>query len=218
MLQVAGLALADRFYACQCLPSPTRLPPVTSAAPSWSSSWLLSSIRRELPPNLMLKYVNKTMQMSGTTRCGGCGCGCGSSYRLRILRQLALSMRIPSSSLMCGNRAVRAAKSSQASYNNKQPRGVELRTWRTGGGGEGAAGDRRLTGHTYLPTYHVCVAWENEQKVEWNKIGRLAGVHIYYVVLEGGQGGGGGGGGKKHSTRAECEQRVRTFWLTSYAM
>lgn len=40
-----------------------------------------------------------------------------------------------------------------------------------------------------IPTCHVCVAWENEQKVEWNKIGRLAGVHIYYVVLEGGQGG-----------------------------
>lgn len=183
-----------------CLP--TSLPPVTSAS-WWSSSWLLSSIRRELPPNLMLKYVNKTMQMSGSTRCGGCGCG--SSYRLRILRQLALSMRIPSSSLMCG-RAVRAAKSSQASYNNKQPRGVELRTWRR------RRSRRQATDRAY---YLPCVAWENEQKVEWNKIGRLAGVHIYYLVLEGWQG---EEGGKKHSTRAECEQRVRTFWLTSYAM
>lgn len=124
----------------------------------------------------MLKYVNKTMQMSGTTRCGGCGCG--SSYRLRILRQLALSMRIPSSSLMCGNRAVRAAKSSQASYNNKQPRGVELRTWRTGGGGEGAAGDRRLTGHTYLP--NMCV-WRERMSRKSSEI-KSAGWQAYIFI------------------------------------
>lgn len=118
------------------------------------------------------------MQMSGTSRCGGCGCGCGSSYRLRILRQLALSMRIPSSSLMCGNRAVRAAKSSQASYNNKQPRGVELRTWRTGGGGEGAAGDRRLTGHTYLPT--MCV-WRERMSRKSSEI-KSAGWQAYIFI------------------------------------
>lgn len=118
------------------------------------------------------------MQMSGSTRCGGCGCGCGSSYRLRILRQLALSMRIPSSSLMCGNRAVRAAKSSQASYNNKQPRGVELRTWRTGGGGEGAAGDRRLTGHTYLPT--MCV-WRERMSRKSSEI-KSAGWQAYIFI------------------------------------
>lgn len=117
MLQVAGLALADRFYACQCLqPLRHRRPPIfLSSAPATSSSvWLLSSIRRELPPNLMLKYVNKTMQMSGSARGGRC------SLRLRVLRQLALSMRIPSSSLMCANSQVRRSQAKHLTIINKR--------------------------------------------------------------------------------------------------
>lgn len=127
----------------------------------------------------MLKYVNKTMQMSGTTRCGGCGCGCGSSYRLRILRQLALSMRIPSSSLMCANRAVRAA--SQAKHltiiNNRVVCDfrVELRTWRGG-----TSGDRRLTGHTYLPTMCVCV-WRERMSRKSTEI-KSAGWQAYIFI------------------------------------
>lgn len=119
------------------------------------------------------------MQMSGTTRCGGCGCGCGSSYRLRILRQLALSMRIPSSSLMCGNRAVRAAKHLTI-INNRVVCDfrVELRTWRTGGGGEGAAGDMRLTGHTYLPT--MCV-WRERMSRKSSEI-KSAGWQAYIFI------------------------------------
>jgi len=79
----------------------------------------------------MAKYVNKTMQMSGTTRHGTSRrsfsyrlCSpvlCPYSTKLEQLRQLALSRRIPSSSLMW-------ATPSQASYNNKQPRRVRLQT------------------------------------------------------------------------------------------